>query len=443
MINTGSVKLASGEYWLTINTTATATAELDDISDIEYDFDLTDSQDLVDNIGVTPGVMTAKFNDEMNSLASLYDTLESEIGTPSASTGYATISATLTRRPYGSSSLQQFPFQVQFNGVDFNELEGQTTVRLLPPQQSNVNVAQYFANITGSIPLNTFSLELGGVPESTVYAPGDVLEDLTAYINPTATATIFDSSPIPGGGSGVPLVLYPDFAGVGNAGNVSFFITEFTGGSTGNGLIYDKYRSMAGLDSAIYGSAFGTNFYVGRQTDNHRVTLDFDDIVNIKLLKVNRDINNQTFNISNPDTALSQIVPDSDSQNYNRLSTRNVGIDYAGHSPLLTKAQVVTAGVLVEGQYTGYTSPDIEGIALESAQRGYSNALGSAAWKVEHQRIEVEILSIDKVRPWETFEFDATDSDIPDRYKNKVFRPSSIQYDLKRDRATITAYQIS
>jgi hypothetical protein len=442
MINTGSVKLASGEYWLTINTNANAVAELDDISDIEYDFDLADSQDLIDNIGVTPGVMTAKFNDEMNSLASLYDTLETEIGTPSASTGYATISATLTRRPYGSSSLQQFPFQVQFNGVDFDELEGQTTVRLLPPQQSNVNVAQYFANITGSLPLNTFSLELNGVPESTVYAPGDVLEDLTAYINPTATATIFDSSPIIAGGD-VPPVLYPDFSNVGIAGNVSFFITEFTGGSVGNELIYNKYRSMAGLDSAVFGSAFGTNFYVGRLTDNHRVTLDFDDVVNIKLLKVNRDINTQVFSISNPAPALSQIVADTDTVQYNRLSTRNVGIDYAGHSPLLTKAQVVTEGVLVEGEYAGHTLPDIEAAATLIAQKGYSNGLGSAAWKVEHQRIEVEILSIDKVRPWETFEFDASDSDIPDRYKNKVFRPSSIQYDLKRDRATITAYQIS
>lgn len=442
MINTGSFRLASGEYWLTINSNADASIEIDDISELEYDFDLADSQDIISKIGIIPGSVTVTLNDSMNNLASLYDTLEAEIGTPSATTGYATISAMLNRRPFGESTIQQFPFQLQFNGVDLNELEGETKIRLLPPQASNVNVAQYFANITGTIPTSTFALSLNSVPESTVYAPGDVLKDLTRYINPNAPTTVFESSPIIAGGD-VPPVLYPDFANVGVAGNVSFFITQFTGGSVGNELIYDKYRSMAGLDSAVFGSAFGTNFYVGRLTTNQKVTLTFDQVVNVKLLKVNRDINFQVFSISNPATSFSQIVPDSDTIQYNRLSSRNVGIDYAGHSPLLTKAQVVVQNVSVEGEYTGHGTADIEAAALTIAQKGYSNGLGSAAWKVEHQRIELEVLGIDTVRPWQAFEFDATDSDIPTRYKNKVFRPSSIQYNLKEDKATITAYQIS
>lgn len=443
MINTGSIRLSSGEYWLTINSNADTIVEIDDISQLQYDFDLTESQDAIDKIAIIPGAVTVTLNDQMNNLASFYDTLEAEIGTPSPTTGYATIGAVLNRRPYGEATVQQFPFQVQFNGIDLNELEGEVTVRLLPPQASTLNVNTYFTNGAGNLPTNKFELELGGVPESNVYAPGDFMRSLTANLNPTATQTVFHSSPIDGGGSGVPETLYPDFANVGAAGNVSFFITELIGGSFASDLIYDKYRSMAGLDSAVFGSAFGTNFYVARLTQEEKVTLTFDDVVNVRLLKVNRDINQQVFSISNPNNTLSQIVPDSDTAGYNNQSTRNVGIDYAGHTPILTKAQVVTQNVLVEGEYTGYTSPDIEALALAIAQKGYSNALGSAAWKVEHMRIEVEILGIDRVRPWEAFDFDSADADISSRYKNKVFRPSAIQYDLKQDKATITAYQIS
>jgi len=448
MINTGSFRLASGRYWLTINTNANASVEIDDISSLQYDFDLTDSEDIISKIAIIPGVATITLNDTMDNLASLYDTLQAQIGAPSPTLGYTTISATLYRFPYDTNTLatleqaiQEFPFQVQFNGVQLNELSGETTMRLLPPQAVSLNVAQFMTNVTGNKPTQNFALALGGIHESTVYAPGDVMRSLTANLNKTALTTVFESSPI--GGGPFPPVTYPDYANVGIVGNVSFFVTEFASGSASTGQIYDNYKSMAGLDSAVYGSAFGTNFYVGRLTTNHKVVLTFDDVVSVNMIKVNRDINLQTFAITNPAPSLSQIAPDTDSAGFNGLSTRNVGISYSSHTPILTKAKVTILNTNVEGQYAGFATPDIEASALRSAQQGYSNGLGSAAWKVEHLRIQLDVMSIDKIRPWEVFEFNRYASGIPDRYKNKLFRPSAVQYDLKKDRATITAYQIA
>lgn len=439
MINTAIIRTATGEWWIELETTANAIAEADDISKITYDFDLVDAQDAIQAVGVLPGAVSVAYNDTLNNLSSLYDTLESEIGTPSGS-GYPTIRAVLYRRPYGETAIQKFPFQAQFVGVEYDELEGMTRVRLLPPTQDSTTVQEYFENVTGYLPTTSYPYYSSGVYATDAYAPGDFIFSLIENMNPsglTPTPYLVASANVSQAGYG-PFIYSenPDIAA--EARNYFVLNTIATAPAFNNDRIYDKLRGMAGLDGAVYGSAFGTNFYVARTRTDNRVTLTFDDVVNIKLLPSQRDIITQTF-VMNVNAGVTDLTSNTNTRNYNPAGARTVGIDYSAHIPLLNKGQLNT----VTGNVNAFGgTADIERITTNVAQNAYAKAFGSQSWYAKQLRIEVEILNIDRVRPWQTFEFDASDPDIPDRYKNKVFRPSSVEYDIVQDKAVITAYQL-
>jgi hypothetical protein len=439
MINTGIIRTATGEWWIELNTTANAIAEADDISKITYDFDLVDAQDAIEAVGVLPGAVSVSYNDTLNNLSSLYDTLEAEIGTPTGS-GYPTIRAVLNRRPYGQSAIQKFPFQAQFVGVEHNELEGMTRVRLLPPTQDATTVQDYFENVTGYLPATSYPFVRSGSLVTEAYAPGDFIFSLIENMNPsgaTPTPYLVASANVSQAGYG-PFI-YSESTDI-TAEQRNYFVLNSiaTAPAFNNDRIYDKLRGMAGLDGAVYGSAFGVNFYVARTRTDSRVTLTFDDVVNLKLLPSQRDIITQTF-VMNVNAGVTDLTSNTNVRNYNPSGARTVGIDYSAHIPILSKGTLNTATGNVNA--FGGTA-DIERITTNVAQNAYAKAFGSQSWYAKQIRIELEVLNIDKIRPWQTFEFDASDPDIPDRYKNKVFRPSSLEYDIVQDKAVITAYQL-
>jgi hypothetical protein len=210
-------------------------------------------------------------------------------------------------------------------------------------------------------------------------------------------------------------------------------------------VIYDILRSLALAEGAVYGSAFSVNFYTNRLINTANVSFGNNDIQELKQVRtlpgsvstINTSISNG--NPGSGGTGLPSLFNQTNTVNY--FPTTNgqlVQITASSFNPFLNLGEadagignIVSNGDLATGEFSNAVT--------NIAQQSYSYPMSAIAGIETSQRIETTILGATKLRPYQTFKFDAT---APQRYQSNHYRPSYLEYDLKADTIRVTAYRI-
>jgi hypothetical protein len=219
--------------------------------------------------------------------------------------------------------------------------------------------------------------------------------------------------------------------------------------------VYNKVKVLAGLDAAIFGSAFGVNYYMPRNNNTFNVELtnvEFEDLsfvsspraINaVALAFTNSNAINSTINIGN---GYPFVYAAGGAVDGWRSADQQINIAYSSYFPHFNfgfwanTAPTAINGVQFFNPPSLFMFPElVQVIQVFDTATGY--ALSTGAWTANASvyKIDATILGADKVRPYECIKFDNT---VPLRYQGKHFRPTSLSYDLKADKVKVTAYQI-
>lgn len=230
----------------------------------------------------------------------------------------------------------------------------------------------------------------------------------------------------------------------------------------------ESLQELAAIEGAIFGTGFGRNFYVNRVLDQLIVDIPWDDVTDIspepfwnpfaggavtQLARTFSDAQSQTKNIgvenfgiiptSGGSWELPLITDARSSLANTERSEYTINLSLPPGYPFLNKARC-RADLKYIGKYSDPAlwyfdfSPSIA--LCRSGLRSLRKALSSDG---ESLFIELTCFEATRVKPWNLFRI--VDGDVnpaPDKYKNRVFRSTSIDYDFVRDMATFEAYEI-
>jgi hypothetical protein len=464
MINTVPFTSLAGTAFLTIGVQTNANVEMDKMGDVKYEFDLVPTDATVRGVSGIPGSLTVTMWDRMDTGTSLYEAIETEIGDYDGleAVTVPTAPVTLYWLPRGESNIDnawRFPFDLRFMDATIDERSQKTTLRFAP-KTLNLNIESWATgNVTNNFPTTVYDFR-DDVGTKTAYLAGDLIYDAlgeldTGVGNVTIMAprVSFPTSLIAG-----YVNTYPTTTNL-TATNMNTYPPTIVVGVdqafASNQLVYDKVRVLAGLDAAIFGSAFGINYYMPRNNNSFNVELtnvEFEDLsfvasprsINaVALAYTNSNVINTTLNIGNGYPFLYATNGVLDAW---KAADQQINIAYSSYFPHLNYGKWINTNLtFINGiEFIDPTSlldfPElVQTIQVFDTAIGYALSTGAWTSNASTYKIEATILGADKVRPYEVIKFDNT---VPLRYQGKHFRPTSLSYDLKADKVKVTAYQI-
>lgn len=495
LIETNAAQIASGTAIVRIETQGTTTTgvnvEILDVGKIRYMYDIYGTSNLIDAVSAIPGSWSVMVEDELSNLGSLYDSLYSEIGTWSrveSNTGQLPVAnVTLYLKERGANDYQPTRFTLDWTGVQYDERNKHLKLAC-SPFISQQNVHTCFVQNIGTLQKMNFHYEGGtgaGGSKATAALTGDFMRAVVSNLDASAT-TVIDawqttgyanvgtqqtSQPFnlasppdePLDGNVMPLIVDPaelssSYIGTDDATNFA---------NATNVRAFDVVGALAALDGSIFGTAFGVNFWTHRNRNTTNVTLSIDEVQDIAYTVVPKTVRAVNLNLLNTPSLtyvsnglpyigdVSGGVSAGTIVNFRKegfpFSDQRVDIGFGQAFPMLNKAEYnTTYGVnnfyADAGTWAGQTIAavpnvaylDVELINLDGAMEAYTVATGANASRIDQTRITATILGINKIRPHQSVKFDNT---LP-RYSGRHYRPSMIEYDLKRDQIMLTAYEI-
>lgn len=483
-IETYSAKLAAGNVYVNIETAGSAVfTDLLDMSSIQFDFDLAGTDQDVKQVGGIAGTATIKVMDELSNGGSAYDSLKSAIGTY---TGVKTLNnapianATLYFTPLAGAPTYRFMYDVFFTGVKNDEKSNHTSI-ILSQRASNRNVHTIATNGTNYVPprinvtvYNGTAINLVTQAQNVITA-GDFIRATVGDLDASSPTTILQRKR-PAGGITIPFFCNAnDISASAVATNLavpyipvgsdSDQVFQFSGLDTRQTSAVSLLKKMAGMDGAIFGTAFSNNFYTHRSINSSNVSLSVDDVEELSFAEDPR----ATFSVSARVTNAYQVDTSSGEQPVltNSSNTRamwpfgsqniNVSIsaDAFNYNDGLINHPFIYIGVatgrtnvnsnlsdLIAYPAFGNAQTFTENIMAQSTQE-MSSAFGALFDNTGNitipLRIEATVQNVLKFQPFQVVKFD---SSLPARYQGKHFRPSSVEYDLKKDKIRISAYEI-
>lgn len=471
-IETRIAKLASGNVYLNIDISGSVVyAELEDISSIKYDFDLTKPDNTVNTVQARLGSVTVKMFDELSNGGSLYDSMEAAIGTPVSGVGFNNVNVGLYFEALGSASNVKFPFVAKFPDMKFDDKRAITSFQLNPPI-FDTNMKQYWA---GGLPLaqpSNVSYQRawfdGITGRSVTYNAigiGDFALHVVKQFNPEASSNVYlpatpqyftNQTVLAASGTSTNNITAVLDYRVGDLASNTFLVE-----TVNNTKVINVLAAAAGLDGCIFGSAFGINFLVDRRNVADLQTLTNNDITDVTTTYGATSYNAITVQVQNfvpfwanvggngrnPDGtttvgAATPMWPDiRQDTEFNRL------YDFGAQNIVFQTGTLhIQTGNYVPGTASYYSNINIAKTTNdpeeEFAQRSLAamrRALKTESFISKQKIIQTEILGISKLKPHQPFELDAS---VGSKFSGK-YRPSSLEYDLKADKIRVSAYQIA
>jgi hypothetical protein len=226
-------------------------------------------------------------------------------------------------------------------------------------------------------------------------------------------------------------------------------------------------QELAAIEGSIFGTGFGRNFFVNRLKQADVVTINWRDVVDFDttifynpvggglVRQLARTFNNVATGDRNEGTETFGTWPVSDGEWEMPLITdgktqlepvpgndTRINLRLAPAYPFLSKARagaLIPFGLSMLGKYGNPVqwfndfAPTLAlcRSGLEAIKKSlFSDGSGDV--------IEFEVFGAKTIKPWNLVRF----SGAPAKYSNKLFRPTSLEYDLVNDTAKCTAYEI-
>ena len=469
-IRTNPAKTAAGTIAVSIDVAGSpVNVDLLDMGPLTYEFDLVGSEDDVVVAGIQ-GDMQIRIDDRTSGASSAYDVMKADLGDYA---GVASLrdapraNVNMNFTPTAGGSTYGFRFDVQFAGLSFDERTNSTTIRMIS-RRPETNVLQWNQNVVvNPSPRVNVSFYNGTAINSSnqnFATVGDFIETVIKEVDGQAGTNIYKTK-IPEGHATAPFPRKSDikYVGIAPANVLAPFIQGFDLAATTGEKIYDLLPRFAGYEGAIFGSAFGVNFYTSRSVNIYNATLGAEDIEDVKLAEGptglqrvkmsvtnsrNRSLFDDYYYLGNGNGTAAGF----------RFGSQNIAqsivdakIGYAG----LIGGMIYVGNVALNSNINTNAIKDLDA-ATDRGNRGrfLRNVLNVAAREFAlsrgviiaddgsinvGSRVDVTVLGSDTVKPHQVIKFD---SSLPGRFQGKHFRPSSLEYDLKADKIRITAYEI-
>lgn len=470
MINSVPKTSLAGTFYMEIDALGDANVEVQDFGRLEYEFDLVPTQATGARISGIPGTMTVKVWDKMSNQGSFYDSMESYIGeydsTNDLTFPRANVNVVWTTR---SENVQyKFPFSVAFNDIGLDERSQTATVKL-QPKSTNINIGTWGATraplyTSNEVPYFydtlTYLMNIDNcVPAGiAIYDIIGTLDTATNVINVYETAKNIGTIGVTGVYGSVvsnfgAFPLLPELAVYGNGSPTPTFI--FNGVTTAS---YDQSRTMqdvvkqyAAMEGAIFGSAFGVNFYINRTINTYNVEITNAELEDLSFVTVPRAYNAIGYTTQANDKIRDGIGFSNTNITFEawRDAPQTQQFKFTNYDPYMVIGCFEgDAGVSYGYSFVNNSGPISANLAIRNfyqdalftkSFQAFAAPLGITATNRSALKIEATLLGTDKIRPYEVIKFDNT---VPIRYQGKHFRPTSLSYDLKADKVKVTAYQI-
>lgn len=393
-----------------------------DFGTIDYDFDVTSYGDVVNNIGAmysrTKLTCSVYTKANRNLLDLLYPYLFS---------GTYILPVTVNVDTFTGDSYE-FVYEIRPNGLKYDENSLKLTIDLDPPLKPTETVSGVFASITNKFLVGT---SLGTAVSGVMV--GSFIDKMVGNLNTNLT-TIYEPASTTSGYS--DLTYAKPIFGVPPVG-----IQLWSTGASASGLAIEELSRFAVLGGDIYGTGFGSNFYVNRANLNRVVQVDYDELEALQYSFTPSPY--QTITLTMDGTSPSNVLDTSVTSSGNRFAEKSISGLYTLPN-YINKAKWTALGTFADTDYTGYLSRDIEPIITGSGVDAHKRALNAQA--IPLVRVEFVVFGMHKIKPYEAIEFIG---DVPDRYKYttgtnpRYFRPTSLSYDLFDDKVKVKAYSIS
>ena len=220
-----------------------------------------------------------------------------------------------------------------------------------------------------------------------------------------------------------------------------------------NGSALKALIDIAGFEGALFGCGFSKNFYVNRLRTADIVNVPWDDIITAERQSFfNRladsfveniiDHNNEGFeqfgqianNVPNLIRAGTLYVT-------RQATTSTLEVSVAPGYPYMCKG--VYDGSDVKGDYEFRSDPSTtwsNDKALEKAvsERGITAYMESLSSQEAKLVAEFEVFGFDSIKPWQIIRL----TGAPPVYQNKLFRPTSLDYNAVNDTVKVKAYEV-
>jgi hypothetical protein len=454
MLNSAPFTSLAGNVWIEINAGSTVIANVDllEMGTIDYEFDLMPSDQEVTVIGGMPGATSVVFSDTMSNRASLYDTLFNRLSdydplqTDVAPKAIATVYLQLR----GQSNIFRFPFEFRAADLSLDERSKKTKISL-SPKTSNINVGQWVNGATSYVP-SKISYRSGDKFFVNSWASGDFIYSIINDIdNAAGASTIYRSGDL-GKPANLPNSVFaferltdilnsPTNIQISSYSSLMFVHDTDMYFANAN-TVMSKLQAFAGMEGAIFGSAFSVNFYINRLTNSINVVLSNSDLVDLSFTAQTRDIKGvglsftNTNKTDNPEINLAYELPKITNASSETpgwiLGSRSIASQISAFYPQLNRGVYNNVDNFVDGDNDALAFYNDQLLARFGADSYSFGAFGAF-------KVELDILGINKIKPYQVIKFDNT---VPVRYQNRHFRPTSLSYDLKGDRVKVTAYSI-
>lgn len=231
-----------------------------------------------------------------------------------------------------------------------------------------------------------------------------------------------------------------------------------------NYLAVDSLKELAAIEGSIFGTGFSRNFYVNRIQEQDVVTIDWDEVTendiepffnpigkaeNEQLASTFSDPINKTLKegydnfgvipVSSGTWQLPKILGGISQLKPIPGNNEEVNLRLAPGYPFLNKA---ISRVLINRYDGEYSAPESWNIDFEpilalcrTGLRSYVRSLSSDGRGIV---IDFTAFKARSVKPWNLVQF----VNAPDKYMGKLFRPTTIDYDIVRDLVSIKAYEL-
>lgn len=231
----------------------------------------------------------------------------------------------------------------------------------------------------------------------------------------------------------------------------------------------EALQELAAMEGAIFGTGFGRNFFVNRVLHQEIVDIPWTDVIDIapkpfwnefgkgsvtQIARTYTDAENQTLNEGYdnfgliPTTGGSWDLPlitDGKVELPNaRPSDYSINLSLPPGYPFLNKAKWQPDNNRFLGKYDTPVSWRIDFEPTLALCRAGLKAMKKALAS-DGNSLYVEITAFDsgRVKPWNLFRIvDSVNEVAPEKYRNKIFRSTNIEYDFIKDIASYEAYEI-
>jgi hypothetical protein len=460
MLNTVPYSSLAGTVWIEIDAGATTNGNLQvlDMGTIDYEFDLIPSDQEIKSIGGMPGATTVVFDDAISNRGSLYEALNDALGDydglQTLDVPKAKVDLYLQER--GEATIYKFPFEFTVADISIDERSKKTTIGL-SPRTINLTVDQWVTDVLAVGTPARMSYSSQGTFFINSWPSGEFIYDVVKRLDSSNTAnTIYVSGDL-GAAAALPNAVYiferttdiinsPTNIFVSDYSTLMFTQNVQMDFAQANS-VFSKVQTFAGMEGAIFGSAFNYNYYINRLTNSINVNVSNYDLADLKFDAHNRDVNGVFISFSNTNriddtTNIGDGLPKISNVTGGApgwlTGQRPMNTTFTGFYPQLNRGVYDATDNFVNGDNDSLFVFNDQVLARFAADV-YSKVTGAYVSNRSLYKVELDILGATKVKPWEVIRFNET---VPSRYWGKHFRPTSLSYDLKADRVRITAYEI-